>query len=179
MNFKHKLSARLARLKDLVVFAALAATACERPVLTGSGDAVTRLVVFPRNLPVHPSDTAQLMAVAFTSSGDTGSISVNWSVTGGSIIGTSTSGGRRYGRFQAASQPGKVDVIAEAAVAAPLADTAVVAVKPVPVASVAVAPAGMSMLGGAAAPLADPPTELAGRRLSGRTPARGGSATPG
>ncbi len=176
MNFKHKLSARLARLKDLVVFAALAATACERPVLTGSGDAVTRLVVFPRNLTVHPSDTAQLMAVAFTSSGDTGSISVNWSVTGGSIIGTSTSGGRHYGRFQAASQPGKVDVIAEAAVAAPLADTAVVAVTPVPVASVAVAPAVMSMLVGATAQLAAVTLDSAGSILSGRTVTWGSSA---
>ena len=176
MNFKHKLSARLARLKDLVVFAALAATACERPVLTGSGDAVTRLVVFPRNLTVHPSDTAQLMAVAFTSSGDTGSISVNWSVTGGSIIGTSTSGGRHYGRFQAASQPGKVDVIAGAAVAAPLADTAVVAVTPVPVASVAVAPAVMSMLVGATAQLAAVTLDSAGSILSGRTVTWGSSA---
>src|SRR5256884_635595 len=174
MNFKHKLSARLARLKDLVVFAALAATACERPVLTGSGDAVTRLVVFPRNLTVHPSDTAQLMAVAFTSSGDTGSISVNWSVTGGSIIGTSTSGGRHYGRFQAASQPGKVDVIAEAAAA--LADTAVVAVTPVPVASVAVAPAVMSMLVGATAQLAAVTLDSAGSILSGRTLTWGSSA---
>ncbi len=45
MNFKHKLSARLARLKDLVVLVALAAAACERPVLTASGDAVTTRAV--------------------------------------------------------------------------------------------------------------------------------------
>src|SRR2546429_8138034 len=176
MNFKHKLSARLARLKDLVVFAALAATACERPVLTGSGHGATRLVVFPRNRTVHPSDTAELMGVAFTSSGDTGSISVNWSVAGGSIIGTSTSGGRHYGRFQAASQPGKVDVIAEAAVAAPLADTAVVAVTPVPVASEAVAPAVLSMPGGATAQPAAATPGSAGGILSGRTPTWGRSA---
>src|SRR5439155_1542489 len=116
------------------------------------------------------------MAVAFTLSGDTGSISVNWSVTGGSIIGTSTSGGRHYGRFQAASQPGKVDVIAEAAVAAPLADTAVVAVTPVPVASVAVAPAVMSMLVGATAQLAAVTLDSAGSILSGRTLTWGSSA---
>src|SRR5881275_2833631 len=175
MNFKHKLSARLARLKDLVVFAALAATACERPVLTGSGDAVTRLVVFPRNLTVHPGDTAELMAVAFTSSGDTGSISVTWSVTGGSIIGTSTNGGRHYGRIKAASQPGTLDVIAHAD-AAPLADTAVVAVTPVPVASVAVAPAVMSMLVGATAQLAAVTLDSAGSILSGRTVTWGSSA---
>src|SRR5438128_3303292 len=176
MNFKHKLSARLARLKDLVVLVALAAAACERPVLTASGDAVTRLVVFPRTLTVHPSDTAQLMAVAFTSSGDTGSISVNWSVTGGSMIATSTSGGRHYGRFKAASQPGNVDVIAQAAVAAPLADTAVVAVTPVPVASVAVAPAVMSMLVGATVQLAAVTLDSAARILSGRTVTWGSSA---
>src|SRR5947208_16543502 len=101
MNFKHKLSARLARLKDLVLFAALAATACERPVLTGPGDAVTRLVVFPRNLTVHPTDTAQLMAVAFPSSADPGSIRVNWRVTAGGLARTSTTRGRHSGRFPA------------------------------------------------------------------------------
>jgi len=177
MNFKYKLSARLARLKQLLVFAALAAMACETPVLTGSGgDPVTRLVVFPQNLTVHPGDTAELMAVAFTSSGDTGSISVSWSVTGGSIIGTSTNGGRHYGRIKAASQPGTLDVIAQAD-AAPLADTAVVAVTPVPVASVAVAPAVMSMLVGATAQLAAVTLDSAGSVLSGR-PVTWGSSAP-
>src|SRR2546421_10644129 len=107
MNFMYRLSARLARMKQLVVFAALAATACERPVnLTAPGDPVTRLVVLPQNVTVHPAQTAQLMAVAFTSSGDTGNVNVSWSVTGGSIIQTSTSGGGHYGKIPTGAPPG-------------------------------------------------------------------------
>ena len=43
MTFKHKLSARLARLRHLVALIALAATACERPeaVTSPGGDRVT------------------------------------------------------------------------------------------------------------------------------------------
>ena len=73
MTFKHKLSARLARLRDLVVLAALAATACERPeaVTSPGGDPVTELVVLPKVLIIYPTQTAQLTAVAVTASGNT------------------------------------------------------------------------------------------------------------
>src|SRR6267143_6024580 len=113
MTFMHKLAARLARLKHLMLLTVLVATACERPVNLTSpgGDPVTRLVLLPQNLTVHPSQTADLMAVGFTSAGDSGTISVSWSVTGGSITQTSTSGKRHYCRFQAGSQPGTVTVM--------------------------------------------------------------------
>ncbi|MGH7546988.1 MAG: Ig-like domain-containing protein, partial [Gemmatimonadales bacterium] len=170
MTFKHKLSARLALMRDAVVLAALASTACERPVAvtTPSGDPVTQLVVLPQTLTIHPTQTAQLMAVAFTAAGDTGSVSVGWSVTGGSITDTSTTGGRHYGRFQAGAQTGTFAVIALGTPGA-VADTAVVAVTPVPVAAVTVTPAVAGVLVGASVQLAAVARDSAGNALSGRS----------
>src|SRR5204863_8117632 len=78
MTFKHKLSARLALMKDRVVavsavlLAAAVVFACERPVLltdTGSGT-VAQLLVYPKSMTIRTGQTADFMAVALTRPGD-------------------------------------------------------------------------------------------------------------
>src|SRR2546430_3653155 len=119
MTFMHKLSRRLAMLKDRwVVFstAALALatlSACEKPIaLTGpDASAVWRLVISPKILTLRQNQTADFTAIGLTSSGNPASGGVSWTVTSGAITDTSTSNGQHYGRFQAASDTGKVVVV--------------------------------------------------------------------
>src|SRR5438552_2416879 len=158
MTFMHKLSRRLAMLKDRwVVFstAALALatlSACEKPIaLTGpDASAVWRLVISPKILTLRQNQTADFTAIGLTSSGNPASGGVSWTVTSGAITDTSTSNGQHYGRFQAASDTGKVVVVVREVAAARIADTAGVTVTPVPVAAVAGAPLGASGRGGGA-----------------------------
>src|SRR5437762_5166287 len=144
MTFKHKLSCRLALLKDRWVVlstAALALTtlsACEKPIsLTGpETSAVLRLVISPKALTLRPHQVANFTAVGLTGSGVTASVSVSWNVTGGSMTDTSTTGDQHYGRYQAGSDVGTARVV----VSGPqkgISDTALVTVMPAPVASVA------------------------------------------
>src|SRR5256886_14144127 len=105
MTFMHKLSCRLALLKDRVVavspvlLAAAVVFACERPVQltdTGSGT-VAELLVYPKSMTIRTGQAADFMAVALTSTGDTAAAAVSWSVTSGAITDTSTRGGGHLG----------------------------------------------------------------------------------
>ena|SRR6266705_1071326 len=116
MTFKHKLSARLALMKNRVLvvspilLAAVVVVACERTVQltdTGSGT-VAQLVIYPKTMTVRTGQTADFMAVALTSTGDTAAAAVTWSATIGSITDTSTKGGRHYGKYKAGPDTGKV-----------------------------------------------------------------------
>src|SRR5256884_7180790 len=150
MTFMHKLSRRLAMLKDRwVVFstAALALatlSACEKPIaLTGpDASAVWRLVISPKILTLRQTQTADFTAIGLTSSGNPANGDVSWTVTSGAITDTSTSNGQHYGRFQAASDTGKVVVVVRAVAAARIADTAVDNSTPVTRAALAGIPAG-------------------------------------
>src|SRR6266513_3560719 len=86
MTFMHKLSCRLALLKDRVVavspalLAAAVVFACERPVQltdTGSGT-VAQLLVYPKSMTVRTGQTADFMAVALTRAGDTAAAGRPW-----------------------------------------------------------------------------------------------------
>ena len=171
MTFMHKLSARLARLRHLIIGAFIAVAsvvACELPVATSTGaDPVTRLVVVPQTVTLHPNQTKDLMAVGLTAAGDTGTIDVSWSVTGGSILSTQTNGGRHYGQYKAGSQTGNYKAVAKDN-SGTLADTATVAVTPIPVASVAVTPATLSITVGASQQLAAVTLDSSGATLTGR-----------
>src|SRR5207302_1230883 len=180
MTFMHKLSRRLAMLKDRwVVFstAALALatlSACEKPIaLTGpDASAVWRLVISPKILTLRQNQTADFTAIGLTSSGNPASGGVSWTVTSGAITDTSTSNGQHYGRFQAASDTGKVVVVVREVAAARIADTAVVTVTPVPVAAVAsvvVSPASASVPVGATVQLTASLKDASGNMLTGRT----------
>src|SRR3989442_12125287 len=107
MTFKHKLSCRLALLKDrrlLTVVAALAASAvvnCERPLSTTDPiTAVARVSISPKTVSLQPNELADFTAVSFTAAGDTSSVGVLWRATGGGVSDTGTKGGRHYGRVQ-------------------------------------------------------------------------------
>src|SRR5256884_335556 len=180
MTFMHKLSRRLAMLKDRwVVFstAALALatlSACEKPIaLTGpDASAVWRLVISPKILTLRQNQTADFTAIGLTSSGNPASGGVSWTVTSGAITDTSTSNGQHYGRFQAASDTGKVVVVVREVAAARIADTAVVTVTPGPVAPVGVIPLTASAPGGGTGQLATAPKNTAGAGRGGPAVAR-------
>src|SRR3989442_7014939 len=102
MTFMHKLSRRLAMIKDRVVLAAAATCAvtvgfaCERAVQTTdpNGATLALLIVSPRTVTLQQNQPASFMAVGLTTAGDTvrGSIAPAWSGTGGGRLVTSSSG---------------------------------------------------------------------------------------
>ncbi len=174
MTFKHKLSRRLALLKDrtMVVSTALLAVAtivgCERPLTftdPGTGTS-SRLVLSPKILTLRQNQVADFTAVGLAATGDTATVAVSWSVTSGSITDTSTSNGKHYGRYKAGSDTGKVKVTATGNPGG--SDTAVVTVTPVPVASVSVSPASVSAQVGQTVQLSATTKDSAGAVLTGR-----------
>src|SRR6266436_502085 len=176
MTFKHKLSCRLALMRDRIVafspalLAAAVVFACEMPVRltdTGSGT-VSQLVVYPKTMMIRTGQAADFMAVALTSTGDTAIASVNWSVTSGAITDTSTRGGRHYGKYKAGSDTGKVKIIARGQGGA-VSDTATVTVTLPPVASVSVSPASASVLPTQTAQLTATTLDSTSAVLNGRT----------
>ena len=176
MTFKHKLSCRLALLKDrrlavsLAVLAAAAAFACEKPLqVTDTGvTSLSQLLVSPKVVTVQVNQLTSFMAVGLTSAGDTvAATPVSWSATGGSITDTSSSGGRHYGHYKAASAPGQYKVVA-ADHSSNASDTATVTVIPVPVASVSVSPPSASVLVGGTVSLVATTLDSAGGVLTGR-----------
>src|SRR5207253_10753042 len=144
LTFTHKLSRRLAMLKDRWVVCSTAAlalatlSACEKPTaLTGpDASAVWRLVISPKILTLRQNQTADFTAIGLTSSGNPASGGVSGTVTSGAITDTSTSNGQHYGRFQAASDTGKVVVGVREVAAARIAETAVVTATHAPVPAV-------------------------------------------
>src|SRR3989442_13433535 len=169
MTFLHKLSNRLARLKAPLILSLAAGLSCERPIGTTdpTTTAVTRIAVSPKDVTLFPNQTTDITAVGFTAAHDTAmGISVNWSVTGGTIIDTSTSSGRHCGRYKSGTQPGKYKVTATSG---GTSDTTAVTLSLVPVASVAVTPATASVTVGQTVQLSATPQDSTGAPLSGRT----------
>ena len=177
MTYKHKLSCRLALMRDrgvvglAALLAAAAVFACQKPIrITGpDGSILAQLGVAPITVTLHQNQVVSFMAVALTTAGDTDvtPVPIAWSATGGSIVDTSSSGGRHYGRYQAAASPGVYSVVA-AAQPSGLADTATVTVIPVPVASVSVSPSSASVLVGGTVSLVATTLDSAGGALTGR-----------
>jgi uncharacterized protein YjdB len=177
MTFMHKLSRRLAMIKDRVVLAAAATCAlavgfaCELPVRTTdpNGATLAQLIVAPKTVTLQENQPTTFMAVGLTTAGDTvwGSIGVIWSVTGGSILDSTSSNGRHYGHYQAMAAPGQVEVVATAQPGG-LSDTATVTVIPAPVASVSVSPSPASMSVGQTLQLTATTRDANGTPLSGR-----------
>src|SRR5256886_10639420 len=184
MTFMHKLSCRLALLKNRVVavspvlIAAAVVCACERQVQltdTGSGT-VAQLLVYPKSMTVRTGQTADFMAVALTSTGDTAVAAVTWSATIGSITDTSTKGGRHYGKVKAGSGTGRGKGIARGQ-GNNLADTATVAATPPPLASVSVSPASATVLPTQTVQLTATTLDSTGTVLTGRTVTWSSSST--
>src|SRR6267378_8312257 len=130
MTFKHKLSVRLAMLKDrrvLFVAATLAAAvvaSCELPArTTGTGGSLAQVVVLPQTVNLLENQSTNFIAFGVTTASDTMAVPVNWSATSGSINDSTTSQGLHYGHFTAGAQPGQVKVVASDP-ATGMADTA-------------------------------------------------------
>ncbi len=176
MTFLHKLAHRLARLRGRLAGVALTllATAlvgsCEKPVgITDSGtNNVAQFAVYPHTMTLRTGQTADFMAVALASTGDTVSVAVTWSATSGAIMDTSSNGGRHYGKYKAGSDTGKVKLIATGH-PGNVSDTATVAVTLPPVSAVSVSPASASVQPGQTLQLTATTLDSAGNVLTGRT----------
>lgn len=174
MTFKHKLSARLARLwVGVIILAVLPLASCQVPPRGGGGPlppgAIDHLQLSPASVTLAMSATTQFVAVGVTAAGDTAATAVNWSVTGGALVQTTEDGPRHYGQYRAGQQPGSFRVIATAAAeGGQRADTATVLVTAVPVASVVVSPATMTLDVGDEMQFVATPQDANGAPLSGR-----------
>ncbi len=116
MTFMHKLSRRLALLKDATALCALALVAsCEKPIPLGpAGPDVTRLIVVPDSTTLEPAQTRQFAAYGRTPAGDSVAIAAIWSAVGGAISAS--------GLYTAASLEG--DYVVQATLASPTATQA-------------------------------------------------------
>ena len=138
MPFTFKLSKRVARMRDAMVLAACSAAvlaACElqqRTVTGASLPVALQIVTLPKSVTLAPYQTHHFMAYGRTASGDSISLVVRWSASGGIITSS--------GIYTAGSSAGTYRVIASAEA---LADTAAVTVSETtaPVASISVVPA--------------------------------------
>src|SRR5205809_2124463 len=174
MTFKHKLSRRLALLKDRTVLFAAATLAaavisCERPFATDQGADIASLVVWPKTVTLQQNQTTDFVAFGMTTAGDTVLVAVSWSVTGGSIVDSTTSRGQHYGHYKAGADPGNFKVVGKH-LASGKSDTATAVVSPVVVrvAAVVVAPATASVMVDSAVQLVAIPVDSAGTALGGR-----------
>src|SRR6266702_4242825 len=174
MTFKHKLSCRLALLKDrglitaMAVLAAAAVVNCERPLSTTDPiTSVARVVISPNSVTLQPNEMADFTAASFTAAGDSSPVGVLWHASSGVISDTGTTGHRHYGRYKnttcgnylliASNSPGW------------RADSARIAVQcAVAVASVDVSPAAAALQVGQTVQLAATPRDTSGNPLSGR-----------
>src|SRR2546428_10051534 len=95
MTFKHKLSARLAR---LWVTLAVVGVACERLAAPTGPAPVVQIVILPESLTVAPAQQIQFAAYGRTSAGDSTGVAVTWGTSGGSIVGN--------GSYTAGTAPG-------------------------------------------------------------------------
>src|SRR5439155_719967 len=174
MTFKHKLSRRLALLKDRTVLFAAATLAaalisCERPFATDQGADIASLVVWPKTVTLQQNQTTDFVAFGMTTAGDTVLVAVSWSVTGGSIVDSTTSRGQHYGHYKAGADPGTFKVVGRH-LASGKSDTATAVVSPVvvPVAAVVVAPATANVIVDSTIQLVAIPVDSAGTALGGR-----------
>ncbi|HYL56343.1 MAG TPA: Ig-like domain-containing protein, partial [Gemmatimonadales bacterium] len=172
MPFTFKLSQRLARIRSRAVIVTLAALAgCEKPIAVATdpgGAPASQIIVSPRAVTLHTNQTVDLTAVGLTAIGDTATVAVTWSMTTGSVIDTSTSGGKHYGRYKAGSDTGTAKVIVHGHPGT-TTDTSVVTVTAAPVAAVTLSPSSASLLVGQTTQLGATTTDSAGNVLSGRT----------
>src|SRR2546422_811817 len=174
MTFKHKLSCRLALLKDrrlitaVAVLAAAAVVNCERPLSTTDPiTSVARVVISPNSVTLHPKDWADSAAASSTAAGDSSSGGVLCRGGGGVISDPGRGGHRHYGRYKNASC-GDYLLIASNSPGW-RSDTAKIAVRcPVAVALVAVSPASAALPGGQTGQLAATPQDTSGNPPAGR-----------
>ena len=89
MTFKHKLSCRLALMRDSLplLAAVVALVSCQLPSAR-SGDPgvpIIQVVILPESLSLDPWQQQKFVAYGRTASGDSAAVTVSWTATGGSI----------------------------------------------------------------------------------------------
>src|SRR5713101_337233 len=89
MAYRHKLSCRLALLRDLLVLLVpvTVGVTCERPVAApiNPPPSATQIVVVPESLTVDPAQQVAFVAYGRTAVGDSIGVAVGWSTTGGKV----------------------------------------------------------------------------------------------
>lgn len=167
MTFLHKLAHRLARMGGLVV-AALIIIACEAPVAVDPMS-TSRIVLTPKSATLYTNQTADITAVGFTNAGDTAlSLTMSWSVSGGTTLDTSTTGHVHHMHYRSGNQPGNFRIVARAA-GTNAVDSGTITISPVPVSSVHVTPATSNLQSGQTIQLAATTYDSASNLLTGRT----------
>ena len=148
MNFRFKLSRRLARLKlDLLIAGTLLVLGCN---ITSPGPEIIRVEaidITPPRFTLMPFQSAELDIVVVTSRGDSGGTDqLSWWTSGGVITGNYVIGNIRHVTYQAPQQPGTYFFVVTTVTGRP-ADSASFAVTTsvVPVNAVTVTPGGVSL----------------------------------
>src|SRR5438132_3818830 len=153
MTFKHKLSVRLALLKDVLPLVSVVAllAACEQPTLVGptitTNVNVSTIVTMPDSVTLQPGQSLRFGAYGRTPTRDSVAITVTWQAVGGGVISAD-------GLYTASGLQGDYAVVAKlvpvAAIGAPNmalpVRTSVVHVDPV--AQIVVVPASTSVVMG-------------------------------
>src|SRR5437879_7811056 len=166
MIFKHKLSCRLAMIRDAVLVGILALISCKIPSRASLQDQPSKLIISPSSVVVPENQTADLYAVALDATGDTTNAPITWTATAGSITDTSM-GAVHRGRYKAPGAPGQYKVKAHAN-GGSVQDSATVTVSTVSVASLALSPSSAGIIVGRTQQFTAVPMDSAGNPLSGR-----------
>jgi hypothetical protein len=171
MNFKFKLSRRLAGMKlGLIVAATPLVVGCG---VTSAGPVVVRIDridITPGRFTLQPFQSAEMDIVVLTSRGDSGgSEQLSWWTTGGVITGNYVIGNIRHVTYQAPQQPGSYFLVVSSVTGSP-ADSASVTVTAsvVPVNAVTVTPGSVGIAVGDTARLRATLTDATGAVLVGR-----------
>ena len=171
MNFKFKLSRRLAGMKlGLIVAATVLVVGCG---IGAAGPVVIRIDhidITPSRFTLMPFQSAELDIIVVTSRGDSGgSEQLSWWTTGGVITGNYVIGNIRHVTYQAPQLPGTYFLVVSSVTGSP-ADSASVTVTTtmVPVNQVAVTPGSVSLAVGDTARLRATLTDATGAVLVGR-----------
>src|SRR5262245_17854071 len=165
MTFKHKLSHRLALIRDLVLAATVVLAACEIPSRLSLN--ASRVIVSPSTLVMSSNQTTDLVAVALTAAGDTVSSGITWTASAGSVTDSTIGNGVHRGRYRAPDAPGQYKVRARAN-SGSATDSATVTVTDVSVASVSVSPPTAAITIGASQQFNAVALDSAGNPLAGR-----------
>ncbi|HEY7192785.1 MAG TPA: Ig-like domain-containing protein [Gemmatimonadales bacterium] len=177
MNFKFKLSRRLAIALALSFGCNLATNGPESGL-------VFRIDVAPTRIALVPSQSAPLTVVVFSSKTDSAALvlaqaSLQWSTTGGTISNNGMLGGVRYITYSAPSQPGTYSLTVTTVTGWPSATSSfTVTATPSPVSVVNVTPGSANLALGDTATLRVALTDESGNTLFGR-PIEWSTSDPG
>ena len=167
MNFKFKLSRRLA-------VALALSLGCKLTTTGPASGLLYRIDVAPTKIALVPSQSAPLTVVVYSSKTDSAALtlaqaSLQWSTTGGTISNNGMAGGVRYITYSAPSQPGTYSLTITTVTGWPSAtSTVTVTATPSPVSSVNVTPGSASLALGDTTTLHVALSDASGNTLFGR-----------